>query len=100
MNGLSCSAESSTEMPMTCRPLDPYLFWYSTNQGISILQGSHHVAQKSIRITLPLNDDSVTLRFCASFMVKSRLAGLASAGHATTGSAAEAAGDSGAARLA
>ena len=29
-------------------------FWNSMNQGISILHGPHHVAQKSSRTTLPL----------------------------------------------
>src|SRR5215210_7763658 len=52
------------------------------NQGISILHGPHHVAQKSSRITLPLNADSFTSLLFRSLSVKFRLAGLAFAGHA------------------
>jgi len=52
------------------------------NHGISILHGPHQVAQKSRRITLPLNDDSLTSLFDRSFSVKLRFAGLASAGQA------------------
>src|SRR5262249_24379456 len=50
------------------------------NQGISILQGPHHVAQKSSRITFPLNDDSFTSLLLMSFSVKLRFAGFAFAG--------------------
>src|SRR5262249_29395602 len=50
------------------------------NQGISILQGPHQVAQKSSRITFPLNDDSFTSLLLMSFSVKLRFAGLAFAG--------------------
>src|SRR5262245_16112116 len=50
------------------------------NQGISILQGPHQVAQKSSRITLPLNDDSFTSLLLMSFSVKLRFAGFAFAG--------------------
>src|SRR5215831_10167837 len=70
------------DTPMTCRPSLPYLFWNSMNQGISILQGPHHVAQKSRRITFPLNDDSLTSLFERSFSVKFRFAAFASAGQA------------------
>src|SRR5262250_1435646 len=52
------------------------------NHGISILHGPHQVAQKSSRITLPLNDDSFTSLLFRSFSVKLRFAGLAFAGHA------------------
>src|SRR5262245_1284823 len=54
--------------------------------GISILQGPHHVAQKSSRITLPLKSASLTSLPVVSLSVKSRLAGLASAGHAAASS--------------
>ena len=70
------------ETPTTCRPAFPYLFWNSMNHGISILHGPHHVAQKSSRITLPLNAASLTSLFSMSFRVKFRFAGLAVAGHA------------------
>src|SRR5215831_6159999 len=41
------------------------------NQGISILQGPHQVAQKSSSTTLPLKSDSLTVLPCASFRAKS-----------------------------
>src|SRR5689334_8676371 len=82
-NGFSFGSVSSMEMPITCRPSLPYLFWNSMNHGISILHGPHHVAQKSSRITLPLNDESFTFWFERSFSEKSRLAAFALAGHAT-----------------
>ena len=73
----------------TWRPFLPYLFWNSMNQGISILHGPHQVAQKSSRITLPLNDDKLTPRFDVSLSVKFRFAGFAFAGHdAVAGAAA------------
>src|SRR5262249_38702032 len=49
--------------------------------GISTLQGPHHVAQKSSRMTLPLNDVSDTFLSTTSLRVKLRLAAFASAGH-------------------
>src|SRR6185436_15707347 len=52
------------------------------NHGISILQGPHHVAQKSSRMTLPLNADSFTSLLLRSLSVKFRFAGLAFAGQA------------------
>src|SRR5438874_8218456 len=70
------------ETPTTWRPAFPYLFWNSMNQGISILHGPHHVAQKSSRTTLPLNDDSFTSLLFRSFSVKFRFAGFALAGQA------------------
>src|SRR5262249_59915467 len=79
--GFSLSSVSSTDTPMTCRPFLPYLFWNSMNHGISILHGPHQVAQKSSRITLPLNDARLTSRFERSFSVKLRFAGFALAGH-------------------
>src|SRR5262245_11109791 len=51
------------------------------NQGISILQGPHHVAQKSRSTTFPLNDESFTSLLLRSLRVKFKLAGLAFAGH-------------------
>src|SRR5207237_1250334 len=45
---------SSREAPTTDRPLLLYLFWNSMNQGISSLQPSHQVAQKSSKTTRPL----------------------------------------------
>src|SRR5215813_4610561 len=79
--GFSLSSVSSTDTPTTCKPFLPYLFWNSMNHGISILQGPHQVAQKSSRMTLPLNDARLTSLFERSFSVKLRLAGLALAGH-------------------
>src|SRR5262245_20442970 len=67
---------------MTSRPCCLYLLLNSMNQGISLLQGPHHVAQKSSRITLPLNDESFTSLLSRSLNVKFRFAGLAFAGHA------------------
>src|SRR5438552_10738685 len=52
------------------------------NHGISILHGPHHVAQKSSRMTLPLNDDSFTSLLFRSLSVKFRFAGFALAGQA------------------
>src|SRR5579862_5347998 len=39
--------------PTICRPCEPYSFCRSINQGISILQGPHQVAQKLRRTALP-----------------------------------------------
>src|SRR6478672_10019417 len=78
--GFNLSSVSSIDIPITCRPFLAYLFWNSINQGISILQGPHHVAQKSRRMTLPLNADSFTSLLLRSFSVKLRFAGLAFAG--------------------
>src|SRR5260370_8980910 len=41
-------------MPITTSPLLWYFFENSSNQGISILHGAHHVAQKFSNTTLPL----------------------------------------------
>jgi hypothetical protein len=54
------------------------------NHGISILQGAHHVAQKSSRITFPFKLASRTSRSLVSFRVKFRFAVLALAGQAPT----------------
>src|SRR3954452_5551863 len=80
--GFSFSTVSSIDTPTTWRPSFPYLFWNSTNQGISILHGPHQVAQKSSRITLPLSDASFTSLLSTSLSVKLRLAAFALAGHA------------------
>src|SRR5262249_40739141 len=84
--GASLSAVSSTEMPTICRPALPYFSWNSTKCGISTLHGPHQVAQKSITTTFPLYWLSETSRLFASFRVKLKLAGLASAGHESFGS--------------
>src|SRR6185295_8460515 len=80
--GLSLACVSSTETPTTCSPALPYLFWNSTNHGISILQGPHHVAQKSRSTTLPLSDASFTSLPSTSLSVKFMLAGFAFAAQA------------------
>src|SRR4051794_35494252 len=67
---------------MAWKPRDPYFVWNAANHGISILHGSHHVAQKSSRITLPLKLESFTSFPLTSFRVKFRFAGFAFAGHA------------------
>src|SRR5260370_18965930 len=43
--------------PTTCKPCEPYFCCSSTNQGISILQGTHQVAQKFNRTALPWKSD-------------------------------------------
>src|SRR5229473_2113573 len=48
-------------IPTTCNPCGPYFFCKSTNHGISILQGSHHVAQKLSRTALPRKSESFTV---------------------------------------
>src|SRR6266478_2874261 len=53
------------------------------NHGISALHGSHQVAQKSRRMTFPLNVDKGTSLPVMSFSVKVRFAGFASTGHET-----------------
>src|SRR4051812_8859033 len=83
--GLSLACVSSTETPTTCSPALPYLFWNSMNHGISILQGPHHVAQKSSSTTLPLSDASFTSLPSTSLSVKFRFAGFAFAAHAAVG---------------
>src|SRR3954469_22625171 len=86
--GFSLAGVSSVEMPTTCSPSLPYLFWNSMNHGISILQGPHHVAQKSSSTTLPFSEASFTSRPSTSLSAKFRLAGLAFAAQAlVTGAA-------------
>ena len=66
----------------------------AANPGISALHGGHQVAQKSSRITFPLNDESFTDAPFMSVTVKSRLAFFALAGQvAAPPSATTAAGD-------
>src|SRR5690606_39767654 len=62
LNGFSFSGGSSTDTPTTCRPCSPYCSCSSTKPGISALQGGHHVAQKSSRMTFPLKSASLTER--------------------------------------
>src|SRR3954468_5921001 len=86
--GFSLAGVSSVEMPTTCSPSLPYLFWNSTNHGISILQGPHHVAQKSSSTTLPFSEARLTSLPPTSFSAKFRFAGLAFAAHALVAGAA------------
>src|ERR1051326_4085743 len=44
-----------------CRHGSPYFFCRSTSQGISILHGPHHVAQKFTTTALPRSEESVTV---------------------------------------
>src|SRR6185312_5092200 len=62
---------SSIDTPSTVNPRGPYVFSKSTNQGISVLQGTHHVAQKLSTTTLPLKSFKGTARPEASCRVKS-----------------------------
>src|SRR2546425_295256 len=55
-----CGPPSSRDTPMTASPCSPYFFCRSMKPGISILQGTHQVAQKSRMTTLPLKSDSFT----------------------------------------
>src|SRR6516225_2299781 len=61
------------------------------NHGISTLQGPHHVAQKSSRMTLPLSDSRLSGLLFTSLRVYLRGAGLAFTGHAGPPGAAAAA---------
>src|SRR3990172_9507404 len=63
------------------------------NQGISTLQGPHHVAQKSRRMTFPLSALRATSFPVRSFSVKLRFAILASAEHPAGLAACPATGD-------
>src|SRR5665647_573227 len=47
--------------PRTTTPLSPNSFFIALSSGNASLQAWHHVAQKSITTTLPLNEDNVTL---------------------------------------
>ncbi len=70
---------------MICSPRPPYFFCRSMKPGISALQGTHHVAQKSRMITLPLNSDSETFLLSTSLNVKFSFAGLPFGSHAPAG---------------
>src|SRR5262249_43640265 len=85
--GASLAAVSSTDMPTLCSARFAFFSSNSTKCGISTLHGPHHVAQKSITTTFPLYWLSEISRLLASFSVKLKLAGLASAGHDSFGSA-------------
>src|SRR5262249_4536923 len=53
-NGATTEVPSSSmATPSTVNPFEPYLFCISISQGISILQGSHQVAQKFTSTTFP-----------------------------------------------
>src|SRR5512140_338611 len=57
---ISLSSASSMATPTICNPCGPYFFCISTNDGISILQDSHHVAQKLTSTALPSREESRT----------------------------------------
>src|SRR5205085_22642 len=59
------------ETPTTANSRSLYVFWNSMNQGISILQGPHHVAQKFTRTTFPLRSESLSVAPVASLREKS-----------------------------
>src|SRR5713101_9615691 len=58
---MSSLLASSMATPTICSPCDPYCFWKSTNQGISILQGEHQVAQKFNSTALPRKSERWTV---------------------------------------
>src|SRR5271154_1774618 len=59
------------DTPSTAKPWFLYVFSNSMNQGISILQGPHHVAQKLSNTTLPLKSESRRGAPFASLRLKS-----------------------------
>src|SRR5580692_9803180 len=59
------------DTPSTAKPRFLYVFSNSMNQGISILQGPHHVAQKLSTTTLPLKSESRRATPFASLRMKS-----------------------------
>src|SRR5580693_1054284 len=59
------------DTPSTAKPWFLYIFSNSMNQGISILQGPHHVAQKLSSSTLPLKSESRRGAPFASLRLKS-----------------------------
>jgi len=67
---MACHPSSSIDTPTTAKPCP--LCWRSnsTNQGISIRQGSHHVAQKFSNTTLPRKSESCTSLPSASLSEK------------------------------
>src|SRR6202012_1981561 len=58
-------------MPNTVKLFGPYSCVNSINSGISILQGSHHVAQKFTSTTLPFSEARLTSLPSRSFSVSS-----------------------------
>ena len=67
---MACHPSSSIDTPTTANPCP--LCWRSnsTNQGISIRQGSHQVAQKFSNTTLPRKSESCTILPSASLSEK------------------------------
>src|SRR5260370_11595482 len=67
------SSDSSSATQIICSPSGPYFFCNSTSHGSSILQGSHHVAQKFTITPLPFKEEScMVLPFSPrTFKVKS-----------------------------
>src|SRR5271163_1269892 len=59
------------DTPSTAKPRFLYVFSNSMNQGISILQGPHHVAQKLSNTTLPIKSESRKGLPLASLRLKS-----------------------------
>jgi hypothetical protein len=49
------------ETPYTSRPLDLYLSYNLTTEGIAILHGRHQLAQKSNSTTLPFREDKLMM---------------------------------------
>src|ERR1700674_5461868 len=68
---MSSLLESSIATPTICSPWAPYCFCNSMNQGISILHGLHHVAQKFSRTALPRKSDRRMLLPSSACRVKS-----------------------------
>src|SRR5947209_8761730 len=58
---MSSLLASSTAMPNTWNPCGPYCFCRASNQGISILQGWHQVAQKFSSTALPRKSERCTV---------------------------------------
>src|SRR5690349_18230651 len=74
MKACSCSGLSSIDTPTITRPLSLYFEYSSTNEGISTLQGPHHVAQKLRMTTLPLKSVIFTGTLYSFFSTKSYFA--------------------------
>src|SRR5215472_895324 len=70
---MAFSPASSMATPTICSPCGPYFFCNSTSHGISILHGSHQVAQKFKSTALPFSDEScmVLSWLSRTFKVKS-----------------------------
>src|SRR5579863_8491335 len=68
---ISSLLASSMATPTICRPCAPYCLCNSTNHGISILHGVHHVAQKLSSTALPRKSDRLTLLPSRDSSVKS-----------------------------